>query len=120
MDFSALYEKYEAKKKANNDHVIQHENQHLAAAGEYAIGGIHIDYNENGWATGGHVNVRMPVLDKNNPLKTIKHAEAIKKSSMAPSDPSDQDYRVYAKASQVLFQAQQLMDKNKSNMSYQA
>lgn len=106
-------EQYEAERKKNNQHVIDHENQHLAAAGQFAFGGIHIDYDENGWATGGHVNVKMPTLDKSNPEKTVHHAQTIMKSAMAPSDPSDQDYKVYSQASRVMFQAQQLLAQNK-------
>ena len=106
-------QQYEAEKKKNNQHVIDHENQHLAAAGQYADGGIHIDYDANGWATGGHVNVKMPTLDKNDPQKTVNHAQTIMRSAMAPEDPSDQDYKVYSEASRVMFQAQQLLAQNK-------
>lgn len=64
-------------------------------------------------AIGGHVNVKMPTLDKNDPQKTVNHAQTIMRSAMAPEDPSDQDYKVYSEASRVMFQAQQLLAQNK-------
>lgn len=111
---------YLRKKEANNQHVYNHEMQHLRAAGQYAVGGIHIDYDQNGWATGGHVSVQMPVLDKNNPNKTIAHAKAIEASALAPSDPSDQDFKVYSAAQQVRFQAEQLLAKKQQNSNSQS
>ena len=105
---------FEKKKEEINSHVIAHEQKHLDAAGKYAEGGIHIDYDENGVAKGGHVNVKMPTLNEKNPEETIEHAKTIQKSATAPDDPSDQDLKVYAEASKVLFQAQQLLNKNRS------
>jgi hypothetical protein len=48
----------------------------------------------------------MPVLDKNNPDKTIKHADIVIKSAMAPHDPSGQDYKVAAEARSIKAEAQ--------------
>lgn len=110
---------FEKKRDEINNHVIAHEQKHLDAAGKYAEGGIHIDYDENGVAKGGHVNVKMPALNKDNPEETIEHAKTIQKSATAPDDPSDQDLKVYAEASKVLFQAQQLLNKNKSEKAQQ-
>ena len=98
-----------AAREKNNQHILNHEKQHLAAAGKYADGGIHMDYNSQGWATGGHVKIKMPALNKANPKETIQHAEAVKKAALAPGDPSEQDYKVAAQASQTLFKAQQLL-----------
>ena len=50
--------------------------------------------------------IKMPVLDKNNPDKTIKDANTVISSAMAPSDPSDQDYRVANQARMIKFQAE--------------
>ena len=109
-------EQYLKEREENNNHVLNHEREHLAAAGEFAVGGIHLDYNSQGWATGGHVNIKMPTLDKSNPQKTIRHAEIVQKAALAPSDPSGQDLKVAAQASKVLFQAQQAMN-NRENFT---
>ena len=53
----------------------------------------------------------MPVLDKNDPDKTIKHAETVIRSAMAPGDPSEQDYKVAAEARAIKSQAES--EKNK-------
>ena len=54
----------------------------------------------------------MPVLDKKNPDKTIKHANTVIKAAMAPSDPSNQDYRVAADAKAIKSQAQNYQKEN--------
>lgn len=113
-------QQWEKKREQNNQHILNHEKQHLAAAGEYAAGGIHMDYNSDGWATGGHVNIKMPPkIDKNTSpemaRKALKHAEVVKGAALAPSDPSSQDMKVAAQATQIMFQANQLLSNNNGN-----
>ena len=97
----------ETKRQSYND-VYRHESAHLAAAGKYAASGINIDYDGNGFAVSGHVNVKMPTLNKANPTETIEHARAVIKSAEAPAsfdELSDADKSVAAQARAVLSQA---------------
>lgn len=116
MQMQAM-QQWEKKRQQNNQHILNHEQQHLAAAGEYAAGGIHMDYNSDGWATGGHVNIKMPpkINENTSPemaKKALKHAEVVKGAALAPSDPSSQDMKVAAQATQIMFQANQLLANN--------
>ena len=85
--------------------INSHELAHQRAGGSLA-GGIVIERDANGIPTGGHVPIKMPALDKNNPEKTIKDANTVISSAMAPSDPSDQDYRVANQARSIKSQAE--------------
>ena len=83
-----------------HDEIYAHEKAHKNAAG--SLGGpIVIEKNSQGIPTGGHINIKMPVLDKENPDKTIKHADTVIKAAMAPGDPSEQDYKVAAEAKSI-------------------
>ena len=89
--------------------VDAHEQAHLSAAGQYASGGKVIDFDGNGIAVSGHVNIKMPHLDKNNPEETIKHAKQVMVAAKAPesfSELSDADLNVYAQASATLAKAE--------------
>jgi len=86
------------------NHIYQHELAHKMAGGQYA-GAIHIEKDANGIPVSGHVSIQMPTLDKNNPNKTIQHADTVIKAAMAPSDPSGQDYKVAASARAIKMQA---------------
>ncbi len=111
--------KEQVRTKSYND-VYRHESAHLAAAGKYASSGIIIDFNGDGFAVGGHVNIKMPTLDESNLDETIKHAQTVKKSATAPaafSDLSDADKSVDAQASSVLAQAIALKGKK---LNYEA
>ena len=57
----------------------------------------------------------MPSLNPNNPQKTINDANTVIRSAMAPSDPSDQDYRVAAQAQSIKMQAQAVKSQNVGN-----
>ena len=95
--------------------IYAHERKHKNAAGKYG-GSIVIEKDANGVPTGGHVNVQMPVLDKQNPQNTIKHADIIIKSAMAPDDPSKQDYKVAAEARGIKAQAKAQQFQNNSQV----
>ncbi|MBQ7450367.1 hypothetical protein IJS77_03030 [bacterium] len=89
--------------------VDTHEQAHLNAAGQYAASGKVIDYDANGIAVSGHVNIKMPHLDKTNPEETIKHARTVMVAAKAPesfSELSSADLNVYAQASATLAQAE--------------
>jgi len=84
--------------------IYAHELAHKRAGGSLA-GNIVIEKNAEGIPVGGHVSIQMPTLDKNNPQKTIDHANTVIASAMAPSDPSEQDYKVAAQARAIKQQA---------------
>ena len=71
----------------NYNHIYNHEMAHKLAGGQFA-GAISIERDENGIPVSGHVPITMPVLDKNNPQKTIDHANTVIRAALAPSDPS--------------------------------
>lgn len=86
--------------KKNYNKIYTHELAHKTAGGSYA-GAIVIEKNDEGIPVSGHVAIQMPTLNPANPQKTIDHANTVIRSAMAPSDPSNQDYRVAAQASAI-------------------
>ena len=84
--------------------IYNHEKAHKNAAGSLG-GSIVIEKNGQGIPIGGHVDIKMPVLDKENPDKTIKQADTVIKAAMAPNDPSGQDYKVATEAKAIKNQA---------------
>ena len=101
---------YQAMIQQRYNEIYAHERAHKNAAGSYG-GSIVIEKDSRGIPIGGHVDILMPVLNKANPDETIKHADVVIKSAMAPSDPSSQDYKVANEAKIVKNQA--LREKNK-------
>ena len=99
--------------KKRYDDIYAHELAHKNAAGAFG-GDIVIEKDSNGIPVGGHVSIKMPVLDKKNPDKTIQHANTVINAAMAPSDPSSQDYKVAAEARSILNEANLYKDKSKS------
>uniref|UniRef100_UPI004024E30F putative metalloprotease CJM1_0395 family protein n=1 Tax=Candidatus Stercorousia sp. TaxID=3048886 RepID=UPI004024E30F len=100
--------------KKNYDEIYAHELAHKSAGGALA-GSIVIERNSDGIPFAGHVDIKMPSLNPNNPQKTINDANTVIRSAMAPFDPSDQDYRVAAQAQSIKMQAQAIKDKNVGN-----
>ncbi len=94
--------------------IYSHELAHQRAGGSLA-GGIVIERDKNGIPIGGHVPIRMPYLDKNNPDKTIKDANTVISSAMAPMDPSEQDFKVANQARQIKLQAQNYKNNHQQN-----
>ena len=100
--------------KKNYREIYAHESAHKSAGGSLA-GSIVIEKNSDGIPVGGHVNIKMPALNPENPQKTIDDANTVIRSAMAPSDPSGQDYKVASKAQSLKMQAQAIKDKNVGN-----
>ena len=98
--------------------VNSHEEKHLEAAKGYGHSKV-INYDGNGIAVSGHVQIQMPHFDKKNPDKTIAHAEIVKAAAVAPeeigSELSDADRNVYAQADAVLQQALAFKAEQSSN-----
>ncbi len=93
----------------NYNEIYAHEAAHKAAGGALA-GAIVIEKNADGIPVGGHVAIKMPSLNPANPQKTIDDANTVIRSAMAPSDPSDQDYRVASQARSIKSQAQGILN----------
>lgn len=100
--------------KKNYSEIYAHELAHKSAGGALA-GSIVVERNADGIPFAGHVDIKMPSLNPNNPQKTINDANTVIRSAMAPSDPSDQDYRVAAQAQSIKMQAQAIKAKNVGN-----
>lgn len=93
--------------RKNYNEIYNHELAHKNAGGALA-GAIVIEKNAEGIPVGGHVSIKMPTLDPKNPKKTIEDADTVIKSAMAPSDPSEQDYKVAAQAKSLKSEAKSL------------
>lgn len=98
----------------NYNQIYAHEMAHKAAGGVYA-GNISIERNAEGIPVSGHVPIKMPVLNKQNPQQTIDHANTVIRAALAPSDPSGQDYKVANQASQIKMQAIAFKAKHQGN-----
>ncbi len=115
-NFNSLYSSAMNQQKQdlinkNYNEIYHHEMAHKAAGGNLA-GSIVIERNSDGIPIGGHVAIKMPSLDRNNPQKTIDDANTVIRSAMAPSDPSAQDYRVANQARAIKSQAMQIKNTN--------
>lgn len=97
----------------NYSEIYSHELAHKTAGGSLA-GPIVIERNADGIPVSGHVSIKMPALDKNNPQKTIDQADTVIRSAMAPADPSDQDYKVAGQARAIKQEALHIKNTNPS------
>lgn len=118
-NFSNPFEKQKEKQKQdlikkNYDEIYAHELAHKTAGGSLA-GSIVIERNAEGIPFAGHVDIKMPSLDKNNPDKTINDANTVIRSAMAPFDPSGQDYKVAHQAQSIKMRAQALKSSGVGN-----
>lgn len=87
--------------KSRDEEVRVHEQAHQSAGGQYASA-PHYEY-ENGpdgkrYITDGSVNI--DVGEESDPQATIAKMQVVKRAALAPAQPSAQDRRVYAEASQ--------------------
>ena len=87
--------------KSRDEEVRVHEQAHQSAGGQYASA-PHYEY-ENGpdgkrYVTDGSVNI--DVGEESDPQATIDKMQVVKRAALAPAQPSAQDRRVYAEASQ--------------------
>lgn len=100
----------------NYNEIYSHEQAHKSAGGALA-GSIVIEKNADGIPVGGHVDIKMPTLDEENPQKTIDDANIVIRSAMAPGNPSPQDYRVAAKAREIKSKAQLMLTTRGRNLN---
>lgn len=86
--------------KKEDARVRQHEMAHLMAAGQYARGGMTLDYERgpdgNLYAVGGRVNIDTSV--EPTPRETIQKMQTIQRAALAPAEPSPTDRQVASEA----------------------
>ncbi len=90
--------------------VRSHEAAHSAAAGAYAQGGPTYTFQRGpdgkSYATGGEVKIDTSAIP-GDPEATVRKAQQIKASALAPAEPSPQDRSVAASATQLIAAARQ-------------
>lgn len=94
--------------KARDREVRQHEQAHIAAAGQYAQGGATFSYQKGpdgrNYAVGGEVQIDTSEV-RGDPQATIRKMEVVQRAATAPAEPSGQDRAVAAQAAQAAAQA---------------
>jgi hypothetical protein len=109
--------------EATDRHVRAHEQAHLAAAGQYAVGGPSYTYvtgpDGRRYAAGGEVALDVSPVG-GDPEATIRKARVIEAAANAPADPSSQDRAVAAEAAMMEASAQRQEDaqSNSGNSPY--
>ena len=100
----------------NYNEIYSHEQAHKSAGGALA-GSIVIERHAEGIPVGGHVDIKMPTLNPDNPQQTIDEANIVIRSAMAPGNPSPQDFKVAAKAREVKAKAQLMLTTRGRNLN---
>lgn len=99
--------------------VRAHEMAHVAAGGELVQGAASFDYQTGPdgkrYAVGGEVSI--DTSKGRTAEETISKAEKIRAAALAPADPSPQDNRVAALATQMQMQAYQELSVQRSQES---
>ena len=89
--------------EARDQEVRTHEQAHKSAAGPYATSGPNYEYEEGPdgkrYAVGGSVGI--DVAPEGTPEETIKKMRVVRRAALAPAEPSGQDRKVAAQASQT-------------------
>lgn len=102
------FEQVIAQLRARDQEVRTHEQAHLSAAGPYATGGIQYDYQTgpdgHKYAVGGSVGIDTSPVS-GDPEATIQKMRVVHQAALAPAQPSAQDFKVAAQASQLQAQA---------------
>jgi len=93
--------------KARDLEVRRHEQAHAAAGGPYA-GAPSYEFTTGPdgarYATGGEVSIDTSPVP-GDPQATLEKAQTVRRAALAPAEPSEQDRRVAAEASQMAAQA---------------
>lgn len=102
-------ERQQVRELADRDREVrQHESAHKSVGGQYA-GGMSFEYEQGPdgqrYAVGGEVSIDISAA--RDPDATIAKMQQVKAAAMAPADPSAQDYKVAAQATQMEAQARQ-------------
>ncbi|MCH7496345.1 MAG: hypothetical protein IH971_00635 [Candidatus Marinimicrobia bacterium] len=106
--------------KRRDTAVRRHEQAHVAAAGRYARGGANFQYvlGPDGklYAVGGEVQIDTSEVP-DDPQATIQKAQTVRRAALAPSNPSSQDQRVAAAATQMEFNARMELAQERAEKS---
>ncbi|MEO0576012.1 MAG: putative metalloprotease CJM1_0395 family protein [Pseudomonadota bacterium] len=96
--------------QARDREVRAHEQAHLAAAGQYAKGGIQYDFDRGPdgrlYAVGGQVSVDTSEI-AGDPQATLLKAQTLQRAALAPAEPSSQDRAVAAEMVAMAAEARQ-------------
>lgn len=96
--------------QARDREVRAHEQAHLAAAGQYAKGGIQYEFQRGPdgrlYAVGGQVNVDTSEIP-GDPQATLRKAQTLRRAALAPAQPSSQDRAVAADMTAMAAEAMQ-------------
>lgn len=97
--------------------VRAHEQAHLSVGADLVRGGPSYSYetgpDERRYAVSGEVSI--DVSPGKSPQETIPKAQHIRSTALAPADPSAQDYRVAAAASQMEIDARMSLAQQESD-----
>lgn len=97
-----------ARLKERDREVRQHEQAHLAAAGQYARSSASFEYERGpdgkNYAVGGEVSIDTSEVP-GDPEATLQKAEQIRRAANAPASPSSQDRAVAAEAAAMAIKA---------------
>ncbi|MEE9161742.1 MAG: putative metalloprotease CJM1_0395 family protein [Candidatus Neomarinimicrobiota bacterium] len=109
-----------AELKRRDTEVRRHEQAHVAAAGRYARGGANFQYvlGPDGklYAVGGEVQIDTSEVP-DDPEATIRKAQTVRRAALAPSNPSSQDQRVAAAATQMEFEARMELSQERTEQA---
>lgn len=109
-------EQQQVKELADRDREVRaHEQAHKSVGGAHS-GAMSFEYQQGPdgqrYAVGGEVSIDISTTD--DPQKTIAKMQQVRSAAMAPAEPSAQDYKVAAQASQQEAQARAEMNSSES------
>lgn len=110
-------EKEQAEELKERDREVrQHEQAHAVAAGPYVQGGPRYVYQRGPdgrlHAIGGSISIDTSEVP-DDPEATLQKARAVQRAALAPTDPSPQDRKIAAEASQMAMEARQELQKER-------
>ncbi|QEP42266.1 hypothetical protein D5085_03410 [Ectothiorhodospiraceae bacterium BW-2] len=104
--------------KESDSRVRAHEQAHLAAAAGIAVSGASFEYQRGPdgqrYAVAGEVSIDTAKVS-DDPQATLQKADQIRAAALAPADPSPQDIKVAAQATQMAQQAQMELARQRFN-----
>ena len=116
MELTDSEKKQIEKLKTRDREVRIHENQHKMAAGQYARG-VTYTYqtgpDNQRYAIGGEALLDTSTIP-NEPEKTIGKMKQIKRSALAPAEPSSKDRQIAAMAEREIVRQQKIIQKEKN------
>ena len=95
--------------KSRDTEVRNHEQAHIAAAGQYAASGASFSYqlgpDGKRYAIGGEVEI--DISKEDNPEATLQKMEVVARAALAPASPSAADRQIAARAALTAAEARQ-------------